>query len=230
MQIVLTMASKPSSAEFEEFQKFKDGVGANAEDKLKDLFPRKAMELEELLKTFPPVDFSSTESELGLRGGEPAESESKRLGPMCTESNEKIVKIIEQMKPEIIFVIEQLNSLKIWITLNIPKTQDGNNFGVGIQSETVSELQRIEADVAALYETIPQYYISRARLVSLCLKFPQVEDHRRSVQLLDLKEMENLYMTCTEIRNIYCCLHDMLLKNLEKLKKPRSALPNMMMY
>ncbi len=41
-------------------------------------------------------------------------------------------------------LVEMLNTVKIWIQLNIPKIEDGNNFGVSIQEETVSELGRAE--------------------------------------------------------------------------------------
>jgi hypothetical protein len=40
-----------------------------------------------------------------------------------------------------------INTVKIWIQLNIPRIEDGNNFGVSIQEETVSELSRAEVNI-----------------------------------------------------------------------------------
>jgi proteasome activator subunit 3 (PA28 gamma) len=39
---------------------------------------------------------------------------------------------------------------------------------------------------------------------------------------LDEKEFINLRMCCMDLRNNYAILHDMILKNLEKIKTPRS--------
>jgi hypothetical protein len=36
----------------------------------------------------------------------------------------------------------QLTSVKIWIQLNIPRIEDGNNFGVGVQEESINEIAR----------------------------------------------------------------------------------------
>ncbi len=50
----------------------------------------------------------------------------------------------QTLKKEVMELVEMLNTVKIWIQLNIPKIEDGNNFGVSIQEETVSELGRAE--------------------------------------------------------------------------------------
>ena len=220
--------SRNQESEVEGFVAFKETVKSEAEERLVELFPRKVLELDELLKQCSSLDLSSTQSELGLRGGEAANS--LVLTEFCPPCNAQIVAFIDKLKPELVFVLEQLNMLKMWIQLNIPKIQDGNNFGATIQSETVQELVRIEGDVSALYETIPQYFTTRAKLISRSRKYPQVEDIRQAILQFDVKEVETLTMTCSEVRNIYCCLHDMVLKNLEKLKKPRTGAPNMMMY
>lgn len=48
------------------------------------------------------------------------------------------------LKKEILDLIEMINTVKIWIQLNIPRIEDGNNFGVSIQEDTVNELSRAE--------------------------------------------------------------------------------------
>lgn len=42
-------------------------------------------------------------------------------------------------------------------------------------------------------------------------------------QELDEKEYLSLWLVMCEIRNRYCSLHDIVIKNLEKIKKPRSS-------
>ncbi|XP_065178070.1 proteasome activator complex subunit 3-like [Sycon ciliatum] len=221
-----------SSETAEKFKAFKAAISESAESHLRELFPRKTLELEKLLREISSTDFSSTQTEDVIRGAHKAKESQSVTGvslpairPPC---NVAVVKMMEKLKPELIDVLEQLNGLKMWINMNIPKTQDGNNFGAAIQSETFSELARIEGDVAALYESIPWYYANRAKLIARCMKYPQVEDHLHTVSELDNKQKEALYMMCAELRNIYCCLNDMVLKNLDKLQKPTSTGPNMM--
>lgn len=43
----------------------------------------------------------------------------------------------------------------------IPKIEDGNNFGVSIQEDTLAEVQSVESEAAAFFEQISRYFISR---------------------------------------------------------------------
>jgi len=70
------------------------------------------------------------------------------------------------LKKEVLELIEMLGTVKIWIQLNIPRIEDGNNFGVSIQEETVSELSRAEDSGFAVLESMAKYYVMRAKLVS----------------------------------------------------------------
>lgn len=54
-------------------------------------------------------------------------------------------------------------------------------------------------------------------------KYPHIDDYRRTVEELDEKEYLSLRITLSEIRNHYATLHDMITKNMEKIKKPRST-------
>ncbi|KAG8006746.1 Proteasome activator complex subunit 3 [Nibea albiflora] len=49
------------------------------------------------------------------------------------------------------------------------------------------------------------------------------EDYRRTVMEIDEKEYISLKIIVSELRNQYVTLHDMILKNIEKIKKPRNS-------
>jgi proteasome activator subunit 3 (PA28 gamma) len=68
-----------------------------------------------------------------------------------------------------------------------------------------------------------KYFVTRAKLVSKVLKYPNIQDYRQSVVEVDEKEFINLRMCCMDLRNNYAILHDMIMKNLEKIKMPRSS-------
>jgi proteasome activator subunit 3 (PA28 gamma) len=137
--------------------------------------------------------------------------------------NIPICDIIKLVKPIIRSLVEDSNLLKMWISYLIPKIEDGNNFGVSIQEDTLAEIQSVESEAAAFFDQISRYFISRAKVVSKVAKYPHIEDYRRAVQELDEKEFLSLWLVLSEVRNRYCSLHDIVIKNIEKLKKPRSS-------
>jgi len=151
------------------------------------------------------------------------ESSSSFSDASPVPSNKVILDLLALLKKEVLELIETINTVKIWIQLNIPKIEDGNNFGVSIQEETVSELGRAEDSGFSVLESMTKYFITRAKLVSKILKYPKVEDYRQSVIELDEKEFVNLKLCCLDLRNNYSILYDMITKNLEKIRTPRSS-------
>uniref|UniRef100_A0A182N1I3 Proteasome activator PA28 C-terminal domain-containing protein n=1 Tax=Anopheles dirus TaxID=7168 RepID=A0A182N1I3_9DIPT len=139
------------------------------------------------------------------------------------ECNKPITELIAIVKPAIRVLVEDSNLLKMWISFMIPKIEDGNNFGVSIQEDTLAEIQSVETEAAAFFDQISRYFVSRAKVVSKVAKYPHIDDYRRAVAELDEKEYLSLWLVLSEIRNRYCSLHDIVIKNMEKLKKPRSS-------
>lgn len=137
--------------------------------------------------------------------------------------NIPICELIKVVKPFIRDLVEDSNLLKMWISFMIPKIEDGNNFGVAVQEETLGEIQSVESEAAAFFDQISRYFISRAKIVSKVAKYPHIDDYRRAVQELDEKQFLSLWLVMCEVRNRYSSLHDIVIKNLEKLKKPRSS-------
>jgi len=138
-------------------------------------------------------------------------------------SNETIVKFLADIKKEVLELVEMINIVKIWIQLLVPKIEDGNNFGVGIQEEIISELGRAEESGYSNLEAIANYYLRRAKLVSKVLKYPGVEDYKQAIVELDLKEFINLRLCILDLRNLYLTLYDMIWKNQQKITMPRGA-------
>lgn len=216
-------------------------------------FPQKIVKLNELLETskfFKEKNLKEVYQDLnipvpdpvvvcdGAAGGDSVEPAAKRARVevdnvtgtkvMClptgsVKCNVYITDLIEIVKPIIRELVEDSNLLKMWISFLIPKIEDGNNFGVSIQEDTLAEIQSVESEAAAFFDQISRYFISRAKVVSKVAKYPHIADYRRAVQELDEKEFLSLWLVVSEVRNRYCSLHDIVIKNMEKLKKPRSS-------
>lgn len=151
-----------------------------------------------------------------------AANDNSTINTTEVPANNNILKMLDVLKGELLELIEMINTVKIWIQLNIPRIEDGNNFGVSIQEETVNELGRAEDVGFNALEAMTKYFLSRAKIVSKVLKYPGIVDYRHSLKELDEKEYINLRLCCLDLRNNYAILHDMIMKNMEKIKTPRS--------
>lgn len=81
-----------------------------------------------------------------------------------------------RVRKEALELIEMISTVKLWIQLNIPRIEDGNNFGVAIQEEAIQELCRVEDVAFSLCDGI-KYHTTRAKLISKVIKYPNVEDY-----------------------------------------------------
>jgi len=116
-----------------------------------------------------------------------------------------------------------LNTVKIWIQLNVPRIEDGNNFGVSIQEQTIAELERAESDAYSVMESITKFYLSHAKISTKMLKYPQVNAYQRSLYELEEEQFQNVRLCSLDVRNNYNVLYDLIHKNLEKLRFPRTS-------
>lgn len=137
--------------------------------------------------------------------------------------NKKLLVIIDRIKPDIRMLMEKVNTVRMWVTHLIPKIEDGNNFGVSIQEDTLAELRQVESEAASFLDQISRYFVTRGKMITKVAKYPHVDDYRRFIQEVDEKEFLSLRLIVCELRNHYSILHDMILKNIEKIKKPRNS-------
>lgn len=91
----------------------------------------------------------------------------------------------------------------MWITYLIPRIEDGNNFGVSIQEDTIAEARQVESDAATYLDQVSRYFLTRAKIVTKLAKYPHVQDYRRVIQELDEKEFLSLRLVVCELRNHY---------------------------
>ncbi|XP_058794753.1 proteasome activator complex subunit 3 isoform X2 [Phymastichus coffea] len=231
-------------------QEYKDSLKTKAEQLIIKGFPEKIVKLNEILETlgFHNRDLKDVHQDLNIPIPEPILLNHSNDGPNPKRPrvenslddvptgtkvmilpngpvpcNKQLCDLLHIVKPHIRQLLEDSNLLKMWISFMIPKIEDGNNFGVSIQEDTLAEVQAVESESGSFFDQISRYFISRAKIVSKVAKYPHITDYRRAVQELDEKEYISLWLIMCEIRNRYCSLHDLVIKNLEKIKKPRSS-------
>lgn len=138
-------------------------------------------------------------------------------------SNKLIVELINEIKPLIGELVEDTNLLKMWLMYLIPRIEDGNNFGVSIQEDVLAEIRASEGEAAAYYDQISRYFSLRGKLVAKIAQYPHIDDFRMGIKELDEKEFFSLRLIVAELRNHYATLHDLISKNGDKIRKPRSS-------
>jgi len=228
---------------------YKEAVKKEGENLVKNEFPKKFKELQDLLESdrFSLKRIAEMEVDLNipcpsavaleLGEGEPPQAKKRRAeedssvqgskvlllpnGPAGT--NPQLIELIDLIKPQIVGLIEHANKIKMWITYNMPRIEDGNNFGVSIQEETLSEARQVESEAATYLDQISRYFMTRGKIIAKVAKYPHVCDIRRTVKELDEKEFFSLRLIMHELRNNYVSLHDLIMKNLDKIKKPRTT-------
>ncbi|KAG8515738.1 Proteasome activator complex subunit 3 [Galemys pyrenaicus] len=225
-------------------ESFRARIAQEAEDLVSTFFPQKLSELDSRVQQLRLQDLSRIRSvpapeppavpdiagDGPIRDPQLMQTQASVKGPVLPggegqllRSNQHLVELIEQVKPEIELLREKCNTVRMWVQLLIPKVEDGNNFGVSIQEDTVDQLWTVESTAASYLRRFSTYYNTRAKLVSKIVKYPQVEDYRRTVAEVDENEYLSIRQILLHVRNQYATLHDVILKNIEKIKSPRST-------
>ncbi|OJT04478.1 Proteasome activator complex subunit 3 [Trametes pubescens] len=132
--------------------------------------------------------------------------------------NKHTAALHEQLKRECEILAENCDKVKLWINLSMPS---GDNFGVQIQEDCLSEIHRSQESAYNLRDAARQDYLTRAKICSKIMKYPHLEDYALALKEHDEKQLyiarQNLY----DLRSIYAVLTDMLHKNIEKIRTPK---------
>ncbi|GIX63182.1 subunit of proteaseome activator complex, putative [Babesia caballi] len=220
------MSADPVDSEVKEKHiAFKDEVTRLALDSLRERIPRKILHFNNLVKAnatagglFNSRDLDSVsyrvsaiEDASGKRQKRAVET-STEDGPVITPSHKQILDQLEVIKSEASELIEIIGNIKLWIQLNVPRIEDGNNFGVGIQEEVILELTRVEDMAFNLFDSIVKYYMARAKLCTKVIKYPNVCDYSEAIRELDEKEWIHIKISTVDMRNNYSMIYDLLCK------------------
>lgn len=216
------------------------------EELVKTYFPKKIEEMQTMLTTsFICKDLDTLKVLLDIPMPDPAKEEAKRkkkeaeekkkgekdkgsdkeedagppCGPICT--NETVEGLLKNTKAEISTLKEKLNTLSLWMQLQVPKVEDGNNFGVAVQEKVFEHLTNTRTKIEAFQTSLAKYSNERGDAVAKAAKQPHVGNYRELVHQLDQYLYCELRLIVLEIRNIYAVLFDMITKNYIKIKKPK---------
>nr|CAD7204034.1 unnamed protein product [Timema douglasi]CAD7415588.1 unnamed protein product [Timema poppensis] len=227
------MANISKSSEI--IQGYKDTLKRQVEELLLREIPRKVVELNVLLentnkfKEMNHLDvirspqYSVVTKE---QGGEPTKKRQKKskynydeeiiknqvvVTNITFPSNKELSELISVVEPFIRQLIEDTNTLKMWIS-SIPRIEDGDHFEGTLQENAIGQIMMVLSEAKKFLCQISVYFEARGKIVSKVLKYPGVEDYMRAVSKLDKEERVNLWLVVCAIRNHYYSLYDYLVK------------------
>ncbi|CAM9903251.1 unnamed protein product [Scytosiphon promiscuus] len=82
-------------------------------------------------------------------------------GFVATE-NEAMSALLSAVRDEVAQALNGLLALKRWIRVQVPKIEDGNNFGVSVQLDVAKGIDELTSPVASSLGELPGYFESRA--------------------------------------------------------------------
>ncbi|KAA0191854.1 Proteasome activator complex subunit 3 [Fasciolopsis buskii] len=202
-----------------------------AEERLRDSFPNKIREIDDLLRESlfdlntgirrvrQCADGVTNQLELAI-----VEAKKEGTAPLQLPitSNEVLEQAYAATRPFILQLIEDSQILRMWVQLNIPRIEDGNNFGVSVQEEVLMETSKAEMEASSMLDFFGDYLMYRAKVASKICKWPTLSDYRRALSDTDEGAYIRLRMNIRDIRNHYSHLYDMYHKNALKLRMPRN--------
>eukprot|EP01138_Halocafeteria_seosinensis_P009335 gb/GECG01009540.1/.p1 GENE.gb/GECG01009540.1/~~gb/GECG01009540.1/.p1 ORF type:complete len:274 (+),score=48.85 gb/GECG01009540.1/:1-822(+) len=117
-------------------------------------------------------------------------------------SNKRIIEMMDMLRHEVKEAVSALGTVKMWIQLLVPRIEDGNNFGVEVQEEIISEVSRIEDSSFQVLESLSKYFETRSELVQKYIKHPTIGDYRQAILEYDEMEILNLRMCVVDLRYV----------------------------
>ncbi|KAA8580525.1 hypothetical protein FQN60_013483 [Etheostoma spectabile] len=209
---------------------FRQSLYNEAENLFSNYIPQKIVQLDALLMddALSITDMSSLQAPLDIPIPDPPAPEEeemetdkneddekkKKKAPKCgfIKGNEKIMMLLERVKPEIVAFREAIITVSCWIQHLIPKIEDGNDFGVAIQEKILERITAVKTKVDGFQTNINKYFSERGDAVGKASKDTHVKDEAI---------YSEIRVIVLDIRGFYAELYDIISKNLEKVTNPK---------
>ncbi|KAL7857508.1 hypothetical protein SRHO_G00164070 [Serrasalmus rhombeus] len=215
---------------------FRKTLYQQAEDLFSNHIPLKISRLDNLLQSdeFCVSDLTTLHAPLDIPIPDPPppedeemetdkNEEEKKKPPKCgfIKGNEKIIKLLDIVKPEITSLKETIITVACWISHLIPKIEDGNDFGVAVQEKILERIAAVKTKVEGFQTNINKYFSERGDAVAKASKETHVMDYRALVHEKDEATFSEIRVIVLDIRGFYAELYDIISKNLEKVTNPK---------
>ncbi|CAF98731.1 unnamed protein product, partial [Tetraodon nigroviridis] len=201
---------------------FRQSLILEAENLFSNYIPQKITQLDALLRDDIPIPDPPSPEDEEMETDKNEETEKKKP-PKCgfIKGNEKIMVLLEKVKPEIVAFREAIITVSSWIQHLIPKIEDGNDFGVAIQEKILERIAAVKTKAETFQTNINKYFTERGDAVAKASKETHVMDYRSLVHDKDVAIFSEIRVIVLDIRGFYAEFYDIINKNLDKVTNPK---------
>ena len=107
----------------------------------------------------------------------------RKLSKIEIPPNKALCDLFSILQKEILEMSEMINSLSIWVKLNVPRIADGNNFGVEVQQEISQVLESTEVSGYEILDSFTSYHTARANMLVNILQYPGIGDFQEALKV-----------------------------------------------
>jgi len=152
---------------------------------------------------------------------EEAETEAPVIG-----TNLKNDELAQLLKPVILNLYDTCVELRNWITVLVPKVEDGNNFGVEVQEQCIAQLKQFEIESLMLFEEQAAYHLERATIISKISQTSEILDYKQYIYESDERRCRKLQESAYKLRANFNQLYRTLTQNYDRITAPRGTNQN----
>ncbi len=162
---------QPAKACLEDLQRFAQGSFEEAQDVIKSRMPAKIIEITRILSDRNEYRdyFAERVALCGIDSGERFTDRAGLRSARPDRNGSPLFVLVQKetalLKEQVLQLVEMACTVKLWLQLNVPRIEDGNNFGVGIQTDTIGELARVEDAALVTIENWSKYLLMRAKVI-----------------------------------------------------------------
>merc|ERR1712146_73813 len=109
------------------------------------------------------------------------------FGQDLADSNKLNSEALISVRNNVSSLISTLDAIVAWITLSVPKIEDGGNFGVSIQFEIRKAFTDVRKDLKDKFDALADYHEKRAALVPKAVNKVKI-NVKKPNQVLILRE------------------------------------------
>ncbi|ETO18266.1 proteasome activator complex subunit 3 [Reticulomyxa filosa] len=154
-----------------------------------------------------------------------------QIESLFNEIKTELKSIQDEIEPEVLTFMDILDKVILFINLQMPQIEDGNNFGVVVQEEVKKIISDASASAYSFLREIPKYFVQRSEIETKLSKYPNLRDYFKVLTDLDSKQALLLTHTVKDLRNNYFIIFDIIQKNYQKIIQPKGQkLATMSLY
>lgn len=135
--------------------------------------------------------------------------ENSRIYP----NNAVLQEIVDNIEVIFFKTADVLSSIQVWVKLQRPPKEDGNNYYIGILDECIELAAQTETNTMSFIDLISKINSDRSEAVKTLLEQPWFADNHLAVDEMDGSTYLAIRNGLKELRNDYIVLYRTLIKS-----------------